>query len=63
MKIIKIRYKCGHEVDFDTEVSGAKNPSTLREKQLATEQANCPACRHDSVRVQLVSSKRIRQWK
>ncbi len=63
MTNIKIRYVCGHEVDFNGGTDGAATPSTLREQRLAREQLKCPGCRHDTVKVQLVSAKRVRNWR
>ena len=60
---VKVRYVCGHEIDFETEAGGKVSPITLREQRLAKEKLKCPACRHDTVRVQLTSSKRLRNWK
>ena len=62
MKTAKIRYVCGHEVDFESGIDES-SPSALREQRLAVEKAKCPACRHDSVRVQLAAAKRLRKWK
>lgn len=63
MTIIKVRYVCGHEVDFGREPNGEVGPSTLREQRLATDKEKCPACRHATVKLQLVSSRRFRNWK
>jgi hypothetical protein len=63
MANIKIRYICGHEVDFDGGADGHGTPSTLREQRLAKEHLKCPGCRHDTVKLQLVSAKRVRNWR
>jgi hypothetical protein len=61
--VVKIRYACGHEVDFQSDIEGQGAPNARRERRLAQEQAKCPACRHDSVKVQLIATNRIRKWK
>jgi hypothetical protein len=61
--IVKIRYACGHEVDFQNNYGGDGSPNSRRETRLAQEQAKCPACRHERVKVQLVAAKRIRAWR
>lgn len=62
MKVLKIRYVCGHEVDFESNAD-LEDANSRRENRLAQEQVKCPACRHDSVRIQLISAKRLRKWK
>jgi hypothetical protein len=39
---VKIRYVCGHEVDFESDADGKASPRTLREQRLAQEKLNAP---------------------
>jgi hypothetical protein len=63
MPITKIRYVCGHEIDFYDGEGTVEGINSRRERFHAQGGQKCPACRDKRVRMQLVLKNRIHIWK